>query len=142
MTFFEVATWGGYVVRSSERSERGGPSAERPSSERSDANKKGWNDVKNLAQKSTEQLAKRILKLKDEAGELYSRIDILSAEVLRRNTARIGVVLDLEVKHGGELYRLTDTFEAKNVAWRPARVARFELVRVPKPKKVARGVKS
>ena len=59
MTFFEVATWGGYVVRSSERSERGGPSAERPSSERSDANKKGWNDVKNLAQKSTEQLAKR-----------------------------------------------------------------------------------
>ena len=87
-------------------------------------------------------MAKRILKLKDEAGELYSRIDILSAEVLRRNTARIGVVLDLEVKHGGELYRLIDNFEAKNVAWRPARVARFELVRVPKPKKVARGVKS
>lgn len=94
--------------------------------------------MKNLAKKSSEQLAKRILKLRDEAGHLYTEIDVLGAEVLRRNTAKIGVVLDLEVKRNGDLYRLVDNFEAKNVAWRPARVARFEMVRVPKPKKPAR----
>lgn len=90
--------------------------------------------MKNLGKKSSEQLAKRILKLKDEAGELYAEIDVLGVEILKRNTAKIGVVLELEVKHDGELYRLIDNFEAKNVAWRPARVARFEMVRVPKPK--------
>lgn len=90
----------------------------------------------------SKRLAKRILRLQEEASRVYEKIGPLMDELIARQTMkqgrRSGLFMDLELTHNGELYQLIDNFEGRNVAYRPARVSRFELRRIPTPRKSAK----